>query len=112
MSRVWVIMGAAGSGKSTTAQKVSFELKRIYKNRPAPVFIEGDDHHPPENKAKMSQGIPLDDTDRAPWLEAIKVAIIQAAPGAEESKPQHPYLEGKKGMIDPIARTSSSRAQR
>ena len=55
-------MGAAGSGKSTTAEKVSFELKRIYKNRPAPVFIEGDDHHPPENKAKMSQGIPLDDT--------------------------------------------------
>ena len=102
MSRVWVIMGAAGSGKSTTAEKVSFELKRIYKNRPAPVFIEGDDHHPPENKAKMSQGIPLDDTDRAPWLEAIKVAIIQAAPGAEESKPQHPYLEGKEGMIDPI----------
>ena len=40
MSRVWIIMGPAGSGKSTTAEKVSFELKRIYKNRPAPVVIE------------------------------------------------------------------------
>ncbi|ACO67697.1 predicted protein, partial [Micromonas commoda] len=83
MSRVWVIMGAAGSGKSTTAEKVSFELKRIYKNRPAPVFIEGDDHHPPENKAKMSRGIPLDDTDRAPWLEAIKKGMIDPIGGKD-----------------------------
>ena len=71
MSRVWVIMGVAGSGKSTVVDKVAGELKRIYKNRPAPVVIEGDDHHPPENKAKMARGIPLDDADRAPWLESV-----------------------------------------
>ena len=102
MSRVWVIMGVAGSGKSTVVDKVAGELKRIYKNRPAPVVIEGDDHHPPENKAKMARGIPLDDADRAPWLESLKAAITEAAPGGDASKPYHPYEEGKKGMIDPI----------
>jgi gluconokinase len=36
---------------------------------------EGDDLHPPENVAKMSAGIPLDDDDRWPWLDAIAAWI-------------------------------------
>jgi gluconokinase len=36
---------------------------------------EGDDLHPPANVAKMSAGIPLDDQDRWPWLDAIAAWI-------------------------------------
>ncbi|HVN15477.1 MAG TPA: gluconokinase, partial [Anaerolineales bacterium] len=34
-------------------------------------FYDADDFHPPENVAKMANGIPLDDSDRAPWLAAL-----------------------------------------
>jgi gluconokinase len=58
-----VVMGVAGSGKSSLAKPLAEAL-----NRP---FIEGDDFHPPENVAKMRAGQPLDDADRAAWLEAL-----------------------------------------
>ena len=35
------------------------------------LFLDADDFHPPENIAKMKQGIPLSDADRVPWLTAI-----------------------------------------
>ncbi|MEW8525949.1 MAG: gluconokinase, GntK/IdnK-type, partial [Candidatus Thiodiazotropha endolucinida] len=38
-------------------------------------FIEGDDYHPAENREKISTGIPLDDTDRQPWLNALEKII-------------------------------------
>ena len=56
-------MGVSGSGKSTIARALAGELGLT--------FIEGDDLHPQVNKAKMAAGIPLDDSDRAPWLEQI-----------------------------------------
>ncbi|SIK29149.1 Putative gluconokinase [Mycobacteroides abscessus subsp. abscessus] len=34
-------------------------------------YAEGDDFHPEANIAKMAAGIPLDDTDREPWLRHI-----------------------------------------
>lgn len=34
-------------------------------------YAEGDDFHPEENVAKMAAGVPLTDTDRAPWLDII-----------------------------------------
>lgn len=34
-------------------------------------FIEADDYHSQANKEKMSRGIPLNDEDRIPWLEAL-----------------------------------------
>lgn len=58
-----VVMGVSGSGKSTVAellaQRLGWEM------------IEGDTLHPPENVEKMRCGIPLDDADRAPWLNRI-----------------------------------------
>lgn len=33
--------------------------------------MPGDDFHPEANIAKMAAGIPLDDTDREPWLRHI-----------------------------------------
>ena len=38
---------------------------------PAPAFVDGDDLHAPEARAKMSRGEPLDEADRAPWLDRL-----------------------------------------
>lgn len=58
-----VIMGVSGSGKSTLGEALARSLGRD--------FVDGDDLHPASNLAKMRRGQPLDDADRAPWLEAI-----------------------------------------
>ena len=60
---VIVVMGVAGSGKSTVAQLVAQQLGWTR--------IEGDDLHPPENVAKIAAGTPLSDADREPWLRGI-----------------------------------------
>ncbi|WP_107667392.1 gluconokinase [Cyanothece sp. BG0011] len=64
---IYLIMGVSGSGKSTIGKALSQELGYA--------FYDADDFHPPENIAKMSQGIPLNDSDRLPWLLAIKSLI-------------------------------------
>ncbi|SRR5258708_15500810 len=64
---VIVLMGVCGSGKSTVGQALA---RRI-----GAEFAEGDRWHPPENIAKMSKGMPLDDADRRPWLNALAGAI-------------------------------------
>jgi gluconokinase len=62
-----VIMGVAGSGKSTVGQLLAGELHCN--------FLDGDSLHPPGNIEKMAHGIPLTDSDRAPWLAAIHARI-------------------------------------
>jgi gluconokinase len=62
-------MGVAGSGKTTVA-------KRFAKTSGAR-FYEGDDYHPPANRAKMRAGIPLTDADRAPWLAELRKLILR-----------------------------------
>lgn len=64
---VVIVMGVAGSGKTTIGQQLATELG--WK------FADADGFHPPANVAKMSAGIPLDDADRAPWLAAIRLYI-------------------------------------
>jgi gluconokinase len=61
---ILVIMGVTGSGKSTIAKLLAHELGWA--------FLEGDDFHPAANIEKMRRGIPLDDEDRQPWLDAIR----------------------------------------
>jgi gluconokinase len=56
-------MGVAGSGKTTLGEALAHRLGWA--------FVEGDEHHPPANLAKMARGRPLDDADRQPWLEAL-----------------------------------------
>lgn len=58
-----VVMGVSGSGKSTIARRLADALGYV--------FLDGDDLHPAANVARMSAGVPLDDADRAPWLDAI-----------------------------------------
>lgn len=64
---VLVVMGVSGSGKSTVAKPLATRLGWP--------FQEGDDLHPAANVAKMAAGHPLDDADRAPWLDAIAAWI-------------------------------------
>ncbi|SOH95275.1 gluconokinase [Monaibacterium marinum] len=59
----YVVMGVSGCGKSSVGTAVAHAL--------GGQFIDGDDLHPPQNIAKMAQGQPLTDADRAPWLEQI-----------------------------------------
>lgn len=58
-----VVMGVSGCGKTTTGQALA--------NLLGWPFVEGDSFHPAANVDKMARGIPLDDTDRAPWLRAL-----------------------------------------
>jgi gluconokinase len=59
-----VVMGVAGSGKTTVATLLAQRLGTEY--------AEADQFHPEANIAKMSAGTPLSDEDRWPWLEAIR----------------------------------------
>ena len=66
---VVILMGVAGSGKTTVGHLLAAALRGK--------FYDGDDFHPAANVAKMAAGHPLDDTDRAPWLDAIRALIYR-----------------------------------
>lgn len=66
----WVIMGVSGCGKSTIGAALAASF--------AVPFLEGDAFHPADNVSKMASGIPLDDDDRAGWLQALAAEITQA----------------------------------
>ena len=59
-----VVMGVAGSGKSTIAAALSQQLGWA--------CAEADEFHPASNIDKMTRGIPLQDEDRWPWLQKIQ----------------------------------------
>jgi gluconokinase len=58
-----ILMGVAGSGKTAVGMQVARKLDWI--------FLDADDFHPPANIEKMKHGIPLNDQDRAPWLQRL-----------------------------------------
>jgi gluconokinase len=58
-----VVMGVAGSGKTTVGQALARRLGVDY--------AEADAFHPDANVAKMAGGHALTDDDRASWLQAI-----------------------------------------
>lgn len=66
-AKILLLMGVAGSGKTTIGKRLAAELRWPYH--------EADDFHSAANKDKMGRGIPLDDYDRAPWLASIRAAI-------------------------------------
>lgn len=61
--KVVVIMGVAGTGKTTIGPLLAARFDVPY--------AEGDDFHPQANIDKMTAGTPLTDDDRRPWLDAI-----------------------------------------
>ncbi|UQS22735.1 gluconokinase [Amycolatopsis thermalba] len=66
---VIVVMGVAGSGKTTVGSALAERLSVEY--------AEADAFHPPANIEKMSSGHPLNDDDRWPWLHAIAAWIAE-----------------------------------
>ncbi|UVJ40267.1 gluconokinase [Arthrobacter sp. CJ23] len=66
-----VVMGVSGCGKSTIGGMLGERL--------GIPFADGDDYHPTANKAKMANGIPLEDEDRLPWLAEIGRALADGS---------------------------------
>jgi gluconokinase len=92
-----VLMGVSGSGKST--------IGRVLAEKLGWHFVEGDEFHPPANKAKMHAGIPLTDEDRRPWLESLAKRIDEARDRKEDavlacSALKHSYQDYLKHDLD------------
>lgn len=64
-----VVMGVSGVGKTTAGVQLADSLEIR--------FFDADDYHPAENIAKMSAGEPLNDLDRAPWLDKLGDLILK-----------------------------------
>jgi gluconokinase len=62
-----VVMGVAGSGKTTIGEALARELDWRY--------LDADDYHPAANVAKMAAGTPLQDADRWPWLDRLNAVL-------------------------------------
>ena len=69
MAYVIILMGVSGSGKTTLGKLLS--IKTDIK------FIDADFYHSKKNKIKMSQGIPLNDSDRILWLNKINSELLK-----------------------------------
>ena len=68
-----VVMGVAGSGKTTVGTALAERLHLPY--------ADADEFHPEANVAKMRAGHPLDDADRLPWLRAVGAWLAGHADG-------------------------------
>lgn len=67
-----VVMGVAGSGKSTVGAALAHRLHTD--------FLDADAVHPAANIAKMAAGSPLTDDDRRPWLATLRDALVDGSP--------------------------------
>lgn len=81
-----VVCGVAGAGKTTIGTLLAEALDIP--------FFDADDFHPASNIEKMAKGLPLDEEDREPWLEALASNLpvwqqeggaVLACPGLKES---------------------------
>ncbi len=66
---VILVMGVTGSGKTTVGKLLAEKLGWN--------FVDADDFHSIPNVEKISHGIPLEDTDREPWLKNLSAAMTR-----------------------------------
>jgi gluconokinase len=59
-----IVMGVCGTGKSTVGVQLAHTLGWNY--------VDADDFHLAANVAKMRANTPLNDEDRAPWLDRLR----------------------------------------
>ena len=64
----FILMGVSSTGKTSVGTEVAHRL--------GIKLIDGDDLHARANIIKMGEGHPLNDEDRAPWLERIRDAAF------------------------------------
>ena len=64
-----LVMGVCGCGKSSIGQAVAEALQAR--------FVEGDEFHSAENRARMAGGQPLSDAMREGWLDDIGAHVAQ-----------------------------------
>ncbi len=72
-----IVMGVAGTGKTTVAKGISTLMGWT--------FAEGDAFHPQANVDKMHAGTPLTDEDRWPWLRLIGDWISEQVDAGESA---------------------------
>lgn len=65
-----VLIGPAGAGKTTVGVALAGSLGWR--------FVDADDFHSPENRARMARGDALTDADRAAWLAFLREMIERA----------------------------------
>ena len=70
-----ILMGVSGSGKTTVGQSLAHRLHWR--------LLDADDFHPPANIEKMSRGVPLEDSDRWPWLDRLNEMVRTAEARSE-----------------------------
>jgi gluconokinase len=70
---ILLVMGVSGSGKSTVGEALAASLGWP--------FLDADDFHPQANVAKMAAGLPLEDSDRWPWLDRIAGKLREVLAG-------------------------------
>ena len=87
---ITIVMGVSGSGKSTIGEDLAVRLGQP--------FVDGDHLHPPANRDKMAHGVPLDDADRQPWLEAI-VAEMDRHRERGQDDVKFIFLHGSKALL-------------
>lgn len=88
-----VVMGVSGCGKSSVAAACADALGWAMR--------EGDSSHSPQSIAKMRAGLPLDDADRAGWLDRLAgllAADAAASASAEMRRGTSPDQAGP-GML-------------
>jgi len=68
---ILLVMGVAGSGKSTVGRMLAERLSWVY--------LEADDFHSAADKGKMHRGVPLTEADRLPWLESLHAELLTQA---------------------------------
>jgi gluconokinase len=64
-----LVMGPTGVGKTTIGKLLADKLGWE--------FVDGDTFHPAANVDKMKKAIPLQDSDRLPWLQIIRDKMEQ-----------------------------------
>ncbi len=66
-----VVMGVAGSGKTTVGRAVAARLRLP--------FVDADDVHSAAAKAQMARGEPLTEAERVPWLDRLHALLADHA---------------------------------